>query len=185
MEELYSLIQCLTSAEWHSLQNYLTCFSSHSPAGLKQLQLANTLREPDLCPVTHEVCKTIYASPKDTRLDALKSALKEKVLDFLLTDISADKQSELDKLDQAYIKINKLSAQYRQLLYSKRRSSLLYDLLNELINLSKEYEYFSVIVEFLHKKRVDYASQKKGIKHKKARSTHQGRGVLSYSHDAI
>ena len=164
MENLYALVQCLTSAEWHSLQKYLTCFSTHNQAQLKQLQLAKLLREPDACPSHQTCCLKIYGVKKDARFDVLKSALKEKILDFLLTDISLDKQQELDKLDQAYIKIKKLSAQHKHLFHSKPRPALCYDLLDEIISLSKEYEYFSSVVEFLHKKRVDYISFKRGNK---------------------
>lgn len=164
MENLYALVQCLTSAEWHSLQNYLSCFSTHNQAQLKQLQLAKLLKEPNACPSHQTCCLKIYGVKKDARFDVLKSALKEKILDFLLTDISSNRQSELDKLDQAYIKIKKLSAQYKHLFHSKPKPALCYDVLDEIISLAKEYEHFPTAVEFLHEKRVGYLSLRKGAK---------------------
>ena len=153
MEDIYSLIHSLTSAEWHSFQNYLTCFSSHDPAQLKQLQLAKNLMDADECPDEARICIKLYGVKKDIRFDILKSALKEKVLDFLTTDISCDKKNELDEADYAIVKINKKSAQLRQLYFSKKRIPFLYGLLDEIILLSKKYEQYSTLVEHLRLKK--------------------------------
>jgi len=161
MQELHSILHSLTSAEWHSFQNYLTCFSSHSPENIKQLQLAKLLMQAETCP-EQDACRIIiYGTKEDICFDILKSALKEKTLDFLLTDISCDKKQELDEADYAIIKMKKKSAQFQQLYYSKKRNLLFYSLLDEIIFLSKEYEQYSLLVEHLRLKKA-LVSWKKG-----------------------
>ena len=118
MNELHSLLHSLTCAEWASFRNYLTCFSDHIPAELKQLQLAEMLIKKKE-PPTHDACSIqLYGRKDDHCFDELKAALKEKALDFLLTDISSDKQQELDEADLAIIKMKKKSAQLQHLFYS-------------------------------------------------------------------
>lgn len=155
MEEIFSLIQSLTSREWESLQSYLTCFSTHAhdEGGLKQLQLAKILREETICPADTRCCLKIYGVKENTGFEMLKSRLKEKTLDFLLTDISCDKKQELDEADYAVVKIKKKSAQFQQLYYSKKRNLLFYNLLDEIIFLAKEYEQYSMLVEHLRLKK--------------------------------
>lgn len=153
MQELYTLIQSLTSGEWASLQNYFTFFTAHDAGKLKYLQLARLLMDSKECPEEKYCCLKIYGVKSDRNFDTLKSRLKDKVLDFLLTDISADKQKELDEVDYMAIKIKKKSAQFQQLYYSKTRIPLLLNLLDEIINLAKKYEYYVSVVEHLRLKK--------------------------------
>ena len=120
--------------------------------------------EKEEAPSAEACCLKLYGQKKSAGFNMLKSRLREKIFDFLVTDISADKNQELDKMDQAYIRIKKLSALYKHLYHSKRRLPLCYDLMDEIISLSKEYEYFSNVVEFLHLKRVSFLSMRKGAK---------------------
>ena len=112
MEELHSLLHSLTCAEWASFKNYLTCFTDRNPAQLKQLQLAEILIDAKECPSHDACCIKLYGRKDDTAFDYLKSTLKEKALDFLLTDISCDKKHELDEMDYTIIRIKKKSAQF-------------------------------------------------------------------------
>lgn len=161
MEEIYSLIKSLTKGEWQSFRNYLSCFSSHNPAEIKQLQLAQLLWNSENCPPEKFCCVKIFGIKKSTSFDALKSRLKEKILDFLLTDISCDKQKELDEADYFIIKAKKRSAQFTQLFYSKKRIPLLYELLDEIIHLAKEYEQYSMLVDSLRFKKSIVSSKNK------------------------
>ena len=149
MEGIYSLIGSLTKGEWQSLQSYLRCFSSHSPSELKQLQLAELLRNAEECPEATFCCVKIYGIKSDISFEVLKARLKEKTLDFLLTDISTDKRDELDEADYAIIKMKKRSAQFQQLFYSKKRIPFIYGLLDEIIFLAKEYEQYSILLDHL------------------------------------
>jgi hypothetical protein len=164
MKELHSLIHTLTSSEWQGLQVFLTAFTPRDPERLKDLGLAKMLMEKEEAPSAEACCLKLYGQKKSAGFNMLKSRLREKIFDFLVTDISADKNQELDKMDQAYIRIKKLSALYKHLYHSKRRLPLCYDLMDEIISLSKEYEYFSNVVEFLHLKRVSFLSMRKGAK---------------------
>ncbi len=155
MQDIYSLIQCLSSREWESFQNYLTCFSSHAKdeGGLKQLKLAAFLRENSQCPIAQDACLKIYNDLSSNAIENLKSRLKEKVFDFLLTDISPDKKNELDESDLTLIRIKKKSALFQQLFYSKSRMPFLYTLLDEIILSAKEYEQYYILVEHLKAKK--------------------------------
>jgi tetratricopeptide (TPR) repeat protein len=153
MQDLYSLIHSLTSSEWQSLQSYFTCFTPHDESKSKYLELASLLMNSGECPSGKSCCLKIYGVKRDPNFEKLKSRLKEKIMDFLLTDISCDKQKELDEADYNIIKITKKTAQFRQLFYSKNRLPLLYGLLNEIIFLAKEYEQYSIVVEHLRIKK--------------------------------
>ena len=111
MQDLYSLIHSLTSSEWQSLQHYFTCFTDHDRAKLKYLQLAKLLMDAEECPSEKSCCLKIYGVKNSLNFEKLKSRLKEKVLDFLATDI-CDKKKDIDEVDWAYIQIKKMSAQY-------------------------------------------------------------------------
>ena len=160
MEDLYSLIHSLTCGEWQSLQNYFTCFTAHDGSRLKYLQLAKLLMNAEECPSDKKCCLKIYGVKSDLSFEKLKSRLKDKILDFLSTDI-CDKRKNLDEVDFAYIQIKKMSAQYQQLYYSKPRLKLVYKLVDEIIELAKKYEYFSAVVEHLKLKR-GFASWQNG-----------------------
>lgn len=152
MEHVYSLIQCLTPAEWESFQKYLTCFSSHDGINLRQLRLAVILREAKTIP-SEETCrmKANY-SKSEISFDMLKSWLKEKVLDFLSTDV-CNKKLELDEADVMSIKMKKKSAQFQHLFYSKKRMALLPCLLDDIIKEAKEYEQYAILIEHLKAKK--------------------------------
>lgn len=166
MEGIYGLIQCLSSREWESLQQFLTCFSTHAndEGGPKQLQLAKILRSDTECPSEKRCCLKVYGVKAHLRFEMLKSRLKDKVLDFLLTDISSDKKRELDEADFAIIKMKKKSAQFQHLFYSKKRTPLLFGLLEDIITLAKEYEQYSLLVDHLRLKKA-MISWKRGKKY--------------------
>ena len=153
MQDLHSLLHSFTYGEWASFQSYLTSFTAHDQGKLKYLQLAKILMNSETAPSHDACCISIYGAKNVHSFNELKSSFREKALDFLLTDISADKQKELDEADYAVIKIKKKSAQFQQLFYSKKRIPLLYPLLDEIIFLSKEYERYSLLVEHLRIKR--------------------------------
>src|ERR1051326_1663048 len=163
MQDVFSLIQCLTSREWESLRSYLTCFSTHAndEGGPKQLQLAKILREASEEPEQSRCCVLIYGIKDEQAFEMLKSRLKEKTLDFLLTDISCDKKQELDEADLAFIKMKKKSAQFQQLFYSKKRTPFLHYMLDEIIALAKDYEQYFILAEHLKAKK-NMVSWKKG-----------------------
>jgi hypothetical protein len=153
MDELYSLLRSFTPGEWSSFRNYLTCFTTYNPRDLKQLKLAEMLAGAKECPSHDECAIALYGTKHEHSFDELKSTLKEKVLDFLLTDISDDKKVELDEADLAIIRMKKKSAQFQQLYYSKKRTPIVLYLLEEIISLAKEYEQYLLLVEHLKAKK--------------------------------
>jgi tetratricopeptide (TPR) repeat protein len=153
MQDLHSLLHSLSCSEWAAFQNYLGVFTAHDTSKLKYLQLSRLLMASEKAPTHNACCVSIYSTKNEHSFDELKSSLKEKVMDFLLTDISSDKQKELDEADYAIIKMKKKSAQFQQLYYSKRRIPMLYDLLDEIITGAKEYEQYFILVEHLKAKK--------------------------------
>jgi len=160
MQELHALLHNLTAREWASFQKFLSAFTEHDASRLKSLRLAKLLINAKAAPSHASCCVSLYGRKKDHSFDELKSALKEKVLDFLLTDISADKQQELDEADYAMIKMKKKSAQFQQLYYSKKRMPMLYGLLDDIIASAKEYEQYFILVEHLKAKKNLVSSKK-------------------------
>lgn len=153
MEALYSLLHSLTSPEWKAFQNYLTCFTDYNPAHLKQLHLAKMLSEKVKCPTSDECCIALYATKKSKGFKMLKSRLKEKLHEFLLCDISDERPEGLDEADYATIKIKTKSALFQKLHYSKTRTNYFNELLDEIIQLGKEYEHYSSLVDHLRLKK--------------------------------
>lgn len=152
MRDLYALVHGLTSNEWLSLQSYFTCFSTHNESKSKFLELARMLMSAEECPSEKQCCLKIYGAKNDHGFEMLKSRLKDKILDFLGTDI-CDKSKEIAEVDIAFIRIKRMSAQYQQLFYSKPRLSLTYKLVDEIITLAKKYEYYFAVAEHLKLKR--------------------------------
>lgn len=159
MEDIYTLIHNLTTGEWQAIQAYFTCFTAHDKSKVKYLQLATDLMQAKECPSEKSICLKLYGEKENDGFRKLKFRLKEKILDFLLTDISADKQQELDEVDYAIIRMKKKSAQFQQLFYSKKRMPILYQLLDEIILLSKQYEQYSILVEHLRIKKTVIGSK--------------------------
>jgi len=153
MQELHALLHTLSPREWASFQKFLSAFTEHDASRLKSLKLAKLLIHAKAAPSPASCCISLYGRKKDHGFDELKSALKEKVLDFLLTDISADKQQELDEIDYAIIRMKKKSAQFHQLFYSKKKMPLLNDLLDDIIATAKEYEQYYILIDHLKVKK--------------------------------
>jgi len=155
MQALHTLIHSLTPNETELVKKFLTCFASREGEdNIQSLRLFEYLLNRKKIPDEEYCCIHVYGTPKkEETFIVLKHRLKEKILDLLLTDISSDKQKELDEMDLAIIKMQKKSAQFQQLYYSKKRIPLLYVLLDEIIDMAKKYERYAMLVEHLrHKK---------------------------------
>lgn len=157
------MMHCLTPAEWTSLQIFLTAFTPHDPARLKYVQLARILMEAKSPPNAEACCLKLYGRKKSPGFQMLKTRLKEKVFDFLGTDLSADKQQELDELDYATTKMKKKAALFYQLFFSKKRMLWLYDLLDDIISSAREYEQYIILLDHLKFKK-SFVSFKKSDK---------------------
>lgn len=155
MESIYQLLKSLNSNEWRSFQSFLSCFSSHDERNIRVLNLAKHLVNSPKCPTDRSSCIAIYGSFHHNKIHKLKGRLKDKLLDFLSTDV-CDKKHELDGLDLAHVRIKKLSAQYQQLMYSKQGNELTSELMEEIISTCKEFEYYPALVEHLIQKKWKY-----------------------------
>ena len=153
MQELHSLLHSFTSGEGSSFRNYLSCFTTYNKENLKQLQLAELLMNEKEPPTHDACCIKLYGTKHDHSFDDLKYQLKEKALDFLLSDISCDKKKELDEADYAIIRMKKKSAQFQHLFFSKTRIFAINYLLDDIIREAKKYEQYSMLAEHLKYKK--------------------------------
>ena len=152
MEALHNLLSQLNHAEIEILRNYLTCFDSRE-GEQKTLQLAEFLLKSEKVPSMDECSRKIYGVPRDAKIEKLKQRLKNKILDAFLLDINLDRKDVMDDIDHAVVRINKKSAQFHQLLYSKGDLPLTLQLLDEIITLAKEYENYYALVDKLKLKK--------------------------------
>jgi len=111
-------------------------------------------------PSANDCSKQIYGKRKDNRIEKLKSRLKSRILDSLLLDVNLDRSEVLGPSDRMGIKIKKKLAQYHVLNHSQPRSKVSVQLLNEIISLSKTYEYYPGVQEGLKFKKYDEAIRK-------------------------
>lgn len=154
MEELHSLLHSLSRAQIRLLRNYLTCFSSRGESEAKTLLLVEFLLKSTSCVPTVEDCSmVVYDTPADAKILKLKSRLKGKILDSLLLDINLDKKALLDKSELMTVKLRKKIAQLNYLFFKHGAKPLVKQMLDEIVVLSKQYEYYSGLVEALRFKK--------------------------------
>jgi len=154
MESLHCLVHSLSKYEIKNVFKYLSCL-----AGRKEVQektilfLKIILKHKNKIPTAEFCSKKIYGTYNADTFKKLKKLLRDKIYDCLLIDANLNQAEDLDETDDAVIRIKKKSALYTQLRYSKPSSPLLSKLLDEIIEKSKEYEYYPGLVEHLRYKK--------------------------------
>jgi tetratricopeptide (TPR) repeat protein len=153
MEELHSLLHSLSRAQIRLLRNYLTCFSSRGESDAKTLHLVELLLKAREAPSLATCSKKIYGVEPDAKITKLKSRLKSKILDALLSDINIDKKGLLDKSELMPLKLRKKLTQFTYLLYKQGSKPIGKQLLDEIIVNSKQYEFYPGVIEGLRYKK--------------------------------
>ena len=160
MKNLYSLLHSLTRSEIRLLRISLISFAKRRQEETNTLKLLDFLLKKKEVPTIEEACKFIYGGESDLRFKMLKSRLKSKILDSLMHSINTEKKSfQTDHVQYAMVKIKKKVALHVQLSSSKGNHPYVKQLLNEIVFLCKEWEYYTPLAEALQ-----YIKLRKGFR---------------------
>lgn len=155
MEAIHSLLHSMSRSELRIFRASLTTGAYRARTETKAVKLLEfLLKNKNQVPTNKECSLHIYNKAGDKRFKMLKSRLRTKIFDSLLNDINIERQStSLDEFDYAAIKIRKKFAQFQQLYYSRGDRPFVKQLLNEIILLSKKWEYYPTLAESLKLKK--------------------------------
>jgi len=157
MKAIYELVMSLTSTEWQSLGNYVTCFSANDKPQKKIWKLAQLIHaSTDSFETYSSYSIKLYGKVNEEAIDRLARNLKYKILDCLvLTAHSCHEEKSEDRGD-AITKLKKKCLQYHYLLQNKKDLDVTRHLLDEIISMAKEYEAYSELVQHLKLKNWNY-----------------------------
>lgn len=154
MEEIHFILHSLNRQQVKVLKKYLISFSTRNEKISKTWELAEyLLKSEKKIPTAEECSRKIYRDGKDSRIEKLKSRLLNKIFDALLTDINMDRKGSFDERDYILIKAYKKEALYQTLRLSTKHPSILQHIQDDIINISKKYELYSILLhQLMHKK---------------------------------
>lgn len=147
---MHSLLHSLNRQQIKVLRKYLIGFSTRNDNDAKTKILAELLLHSEKkVPSLEECSLKIYNSAKDSRIEKLKSRLFNKVLESILFDINIDRRDSIDEVNYALLKVKKKSALFQTLRFSSIDPAIVKQVLDEVIAISKKYEFYAVIVDNL------------------------------------
>lgn len=152
MQQLYSFIQTMSSAERRIVRSYFSAFSSRNETSPLFLKLFDYLSSSKEAPTDEQVCKHLYKKP-NTGYRMLKARFRNKVLDALILDVNIDRKESLDETDYASIIVRKKLSQYFHLFNTRGSNPIARELLDSVIKLSSEYEIYPVLIDCLNIKK--------------------------------
>jgi len=154
MEDLHAILKSLSPNQNEALQRLLTCFSSRKQTETKTQLLANLiLADGDKILSSEYYSVKIFGVYNPKAFSKLKIRLYDRIYDCLLMSFNLDKAEKIDPTDDALIRIKKKSALYTCIRFEKQLQSLASKLLDEIIEESKQIEYFPGLVEHLRYKK--------------------------------
>lgn len=157
MESLYQLIQSLTPGEFETIRNSYQNQMNKNPEVLKTLKLLDYLRTSPCVPQKEVCVYKIYRKKTTTSFRMLKSRLKGRILDCLITESNIDKINEVEQLDLMSIRLRKKLVQVTCIYLTKGNLSIVYELLEDIIISAKDYNIYSVIIEALRLKKAFFS----------------------------
>jgi len=149
MEDVYSLIQSLNSAEKRVVQSYFSCFSSRNETKPLYLKLFLYLQGCKQAPSDEEVSSFIYDKAVNPTYRSFKSRFKDKLLEAINLDMNIERSESLDDINYIVVNLRKKLSQFYQLYHTKGNHPLAIDLLNSIIKKSSQYEIYSILSECL------------------------------------
>src|SRR3989304_2196964 len=154
MEDLHAILKSLSPNQNEALQRLLTCFSSRKQTETKTQLLANLiLANRDNVFSSEYYSVKIFGVYNPKAFSKLKIRLYDRIYDCLLMSFNLDKAENIDPTDDALIRIKKKSALYTCIRFEKQLQSLTSKLVDEIIEESKQIEYFPGLVEHLRYKK--------------------------------
>lgn len=155
MKELHQLIHSLTSAQWQSLEKFLTCFSSNKKS--QAWELAQLIAKTEKANTTpDEYSMLLYKEVNEERLGRLALNLKEKILECLISTSHTQAVEIVEGREVVISKLRRKALQYHFLTYHMKELDITRSLLDEIISIAKEYEQYSVMAEHLEFKKWTY-----------------------------
>jgi len=154
MKDIHSLIHSLNRSEQRITRAALTAFSSRKDSSTKSLELFDFIaKNKEYIPTNSECAAHIYNDPKDKRFTMLKLRFRQKLLDSVSLDMNLYKKEMFDATELGSVKVRKKIAQLFHLYFSKGEQTILNNLLDEIINISKKYECYAPLVDALRFKK--------------------------------
>ncbi len=157
MEQLRELLKSMSRGEIEILKSSMKSFASGQAKPEKRsIKLIEfLLKSEGELPADVKIAKKIYGSDTSARsaMSMLKMRVKDKVMDSILADVNIERAGNIDIADLALIRARKKLAQFQYLYYSKGSLRSTLGLLDEVVDLGKEFELYSSLVEALKYKK--------------------------------
>jgi tetratricopeptide (TPR) repeat protein len=156
MKNIHALLHGLSKTEQELLKQHISIVSNnHKGKENKMLKLALFLLDCKHVPGNTECLEGVYGKGSNgKKIFNLAKRLRIKVHELVITDQVLDHHNWLDKQDILSIKVKKKIAQFQALHFSGHKSEISLDLLDDTIEICKEYEYYSNLVECLKLKKM-------------------------------
>ncbi|MEO5645174.1 MAG: hypothetical protein ABIQ40_05855 [Bacteroidia bacterium] len=162
MERLHQLLHSLDPQQVKVLRNYLTGFSTRDPNTkfweLAALLLKNKEKEANI----NTCSMVVYGVKPDGRIERLKNRLYSKVLDSLLIDINTNRDIYEDETHPIQVRLRKKMILYDLLKFTPLKQTVGLEMINDIISVSKQYEFFSILLDAMYIYKGNYGL-KKGI----------------------
>ena len=164
MEILHSLSHRLVPSEIQLVRNYLSCFSSHpGEEESKTHRLFDCLLKQKTVPSASDCCIYVYGSSQktDDTFKTLKNRLLNKINDALSSELNSEKNKTLSELDKINVRLKQKAATLRYYYCAKPGLPVISALLEEIILLSRKYEFYDILIEHLKFKAFRMAHKEK------------------------
>jgi tetratricopeptide (TPR) repeat protein len=150
MEKLHSLLHSLNPQQIKVLRKFLTSFSSRNETHTKMWDLAAQILAKKKSPPTIQECSLlIYGVNRDSRIEKLKTRLYSKVLDSLIIDINTNRRDYQDEVHPIFVRLKKRATLFQIIRFTSLRNTVALDMLQEIIQTSKKYEQYPLLLESL------------------------------------
>jgi len=154
MEALQQLLRNLNKGEMEVLRTSLKFGNGKAKAEKRSLKLLDFLLQKGDLPPDKEISDSIYGkSEARSKISMLKKRLKDKIVDTFLFDVNLNRIIDIDPPDSAIIRVRKKLAQFQYLNHTKKNIKVTQEVLSEVIEISKEHELYSSLVEALKYKK--------------------------------
>jgi len=153
MENLFTLVQSLSRHEYDAVYTSVTLFTEKKEESNRLLNLLVYLRAQSAQPSENQCCRFVYGKGRCNAYYKLKSRLRSRILEVIISDASIDKIDDVEKIDIVTIKLRKKVAQFNYLYFTKGNIPLVYVLLEEVIKTAIEFGTYTILIEALRLKK--------------------------------
>lgn len=152
MEPLYSLVRSLSEKEFVHLKRSFSA-PGENGEGLKSISLLEFLRESESEPSKEAFIRKVYGKSDDSSFRKLKSRLKHRLLESLISDTHIENLEIEDPQNAAGVKLRKQLSVLSYLYYSKGNILFLQEFLDDIIKKAEEFNVYIVLIDALKLKK--------------------------------